>query len=102
MNQTNTNALWALFAASKAPELSADALPVDACLRLGDKDSDVRMLQRALRSVGYELEIDGVFGRMTLECVRSFQATSNLTRDGIVGPQTWAALQAFCGEVTAA
>lgn len=102
MNQTNRNALWNLFAASKMPEVSADALPLDTLLRLGDRDSDVRTLQRALRSAGYELDIDGVFGRITLECVRSFQATNDLARDGIVGPKTWAALQAFCGEVTAA
>lgn len=102
MNQMNRNALWNLFAASKAPEVSADELPLDTLLRLGDRDSDVRTLQRSLRSAGYELDIDGVFGRITLECVRSFQATNDLVRDGVVGPKTWAALQSCCGEVTAA
>ncbi len=92
---------WGVLAAAEAPasaaeptqELSASELPVDALLRRGDRDSDVKVLQRALRFVGYDLEIDGIFGRITQECVKSFQATRGLVRDGIVGPLTWAALQ---------
>ena len=49
--------------------------------------------QRALRHIGYDLEIDGVFGRITLECVKSFQGSNSLVRDGIVGPLTWGKLQ---------
>ena len=98
---------WGVLAASDMAAEStvqaatpADTLPVDALLRRGDRDNDVRALQRALRSVGYDLEIDGIFGRITLECVKSFQATHGLVRDGIVGPLTWAALQNACREVT--
>ena len=80
----------------------ADHLPTDALLRRGDRDNDVRELQRALRSIGYDLEIDGVFGRITQECVKSFQATHNLERDGVVGPLTWSALQQACREVIGA
>ncbi len=97
---------WGVLAAADMPSdsaeqpvvASADALPVDALLRRGDRDNDVRALQRALRQVGYDLEIDGVFGRITLECVKSFQASQGLVRDGIVGPLTWAALQNACRE----
>ena len=71
----------------------ADALPVDALLRRGDRGEDVKALQRALRHIGYDLEIDGVFGRITLECVKSFQGSNSLVRDGIVGPLTWRKLQ---------
>ena len=73
------------------PEQAA-ALPVDALLRRGDRGEDVKALQRALRHIGYDLEIDGVFGRITLECVKSFQGSNSLVRDGIVGPLTWAAI----------
>ena len=73
------------------PEQAA-ALPMDALLRRGDRGEDVKALQRALRHIGYDLEIDGVFGRITLECVKSFQGSNSLVRDGIVGPLTWAAL----------
>ena len=71
----------------------ADALPMDALLRRGDRGEDVKALQRALRHIGYDLEIDGVFGRITLECVKSFQGSNSLVRDGIVGPLTWRKLQ---------
>lgn len=74
------------------PEQAA-ALPVDALLRRGDRGEDVKALQRALRHIGYDLEIDGVFGRITLECVKSFQGSNSLVRDGIVGPLTWRKLQ---------
>lgn len=68
-------------------------------LRLGDRDSDVKELQRALRALGYGLTIDGRFGRATQECVRSFQATHGLPRDGIVGERTWGLLRQHCQEV---
>ena len=74
----------------------ADALPVDALLRRGDRGEDVKVLQRLLRSIDYDLEIDGIFGRITLECVKSFQGTHGLIRDGIVGPLTWGKLQEVC------
>ena len=74
------------------PEQAA-ALPVDALLRRGDRGEDVKALQRALRHIGYDLEIDGVFGRITLECVKSFQGSNSLVRDGIVGRLTWGKLQ---------
>ena len=96
---------WGILAASDmaqssaGAEVQADQLPADAILRRGDRDNDVKALQRALRLVGYDLEIDGVFGRITLECVKSFQATHHLARDGVVGPLTWAALQSACREV---
>ncbi len=98
MNQINRPFGWNPFPAPEARTVSLDPLSMSV-LRLGDRHRDVRVLQLALRSAGYDLEIDGVLGRITLECVKSFQATHDLTRDGIVGPKTWAALQAICGEV---
>lgn len=80
-------------------EQTALSLPVDALLRPGDRDQDVKCLQKALRSIGYDLEIDGVFGRITQECLKSFQASRQLERDGIAGPLTWSALQEVCQNV---
>ena len=89
------------LAATVTTAAPAGDLPVDALLRRGDRGSDVRQLQRALRQAGYDLEIDGIFGRITLECVRSFQATHDLERDGVVGPLTWGRLMAVCREEVA-
>jgi peptidoglycan hydrolase-like protein with peptidoglycan-binding domain len=35
---------------------------------------------------------DGIFGRLTTTAVRNFQARSRIGIDGVIGPQTWAAL----------
>lgn len=66
-------------------------------LKYGNRGDHVRELQRSLRSQGYVLEIDGKFGPLTLQCVKSFQGTCGLKADGIVGPLTWAALDAAPG-----
>ncbi len=63
-----------------------------AMLRRGDRGSDVKALQRTLRAIGYDLDIDGIFGDLTEFTVKSYQGTRGLKRDGIVGPLTWQAL----------
>ncbi len=87
---------WGILAAAEKPaEAPAPAITADerGLLRRGDRSEDVKVLQRTLRSLGYDLEIDGIFGRITLECVKSFQATHGLDRDGVVGPLTWGKLE---------
>jgi len=93
---------WGVLAAAAKPAVPAiPAIDADerGLLRRGDRGEDVKLLQRALRSAGYDLAIDGVFGRITLECVKSFQATHDLERDGIVGPLTWGKLEEVQSDV---
>lgn len=71
------------------PMLPAEDQPL---LRRTDRGEAVRDLQRLLRERGFALEIDGIFGPMTRECVMTFQGLHGLEQDGIVGPLTWAAL----------
>jgi hypothetical protein len=52
----------------------------------------VRDCQALLNAHGHLLTLDGVFGPLTAQSVREFQAASGLAQDGIVGPRTWAAL----------
>ncbi len=62
-------------------------------LRFGDEGSTVRYLQSLLRNQGYFIDVDGVFGSQTQDRVRRFQTSRGLRADGVVGSQTWAALE---------
>lgn len=70
---------------------SSDSRPV---LRRGSKGDAVANLQLALRKLGFMLGVDGDFGAGTEVAVARFQRDQNQEVDGIVGPGTWAALDA--------
>lgn len=53
-------------------------------LKLGSKDADVKVLQKALG-----ITVDGNFGPKTREAVIAFQKNMGITADGIVGLVTW-------------
>ena len=55
--------------------------------RQGSRGAMVAQIQRALH-----LKDDGIFGPLTTEAVKDFQAAHSLTVDGIVGPATLAML----------
>lgn len=57
-------------------------------LTVGDKGSDVKLLQTKLNTVGYKIETDGVYGSATKSAVISFQKKYNLSVDGIAGKNT--------------
>ncbi|MFO0629779.1 MAG: peptidoglycan-binding protein [Polyangiales bacterium] len=61
-------------------------------LEHGSTGRHVRALQEALREAGYDIDVDGDFGDATYDAVRDFQSNNGLDADGIVGPNTWAAL----------
>lgn len=69
-------------------------LPEGGVLRRGAKGAEVRQVQEALVALGYSTTIDGKFGPATAQAVKSFQASSGLTDDGVVGPATLSALSA--------
>jgi len=65
-------------------------------LRLGMSGTDVMEVQATLRKLGYYTgELDGIFGSRMLQSVTAFQRDFGLTPDGVLGPQTWQALQRF-------
>ncbi len=63
-------------------------------VKKGSKGSDVKTLQTMLNKVDNAgLDVDGVFGSGTEKAVKAFQKSQKLTVDGIVGKNTWAALE---------
>lgn len=68
------------------------APPSYPVLRLGSSGNDVETLQTKLNKFGYNLLVDGSFGPRTENAVRLFQAKAEIVVDGVVGAQTWAAL----------
>lgn len=52
---------------------------------------DVRRWQQRLRDRGWQITVDGWYGQESDSVCRRFQADKGLTRDGVVGPATWAA-----------
>ncbi|MCB1519879.1 MAG: peptidoglycan-binding protein [Hyphomicrobiaceae bacterium] len=63
-------------------------------LRRGDSGDDVKALQELLNGIGYELTVDGNYGRGTKEAVRDFQKRNGLSADGNFGPNTAEKMQA--------
>lgn len=61
-------------------------------LRKGTKGYEVTILQNALKTKGYNIAVDGVFGDKTDACVKDFQLKNHLEVDGIVGNETRKAL----------
>ncbi|MDF2520488.1 MAG: peptidoglycan-binding protein, partial [Clostridia bacterium] len=69
------------------------ASEINRTLRMGSKGNDVKLLQTWLNTYGYNLKVDGVFGRQTLAAVKDFQAKNNLAVDGVAGPKTLAKMK---------
>lgn len=68
-------------------------------LKEGDEGEYVENIQRQLNALSNEnsdipaVEPDGIFGSKTVDAVKDFQSYYGLASDGIVGEQTWNALQ---------
>lgn len=61
-------------------------------LARGSQGDAVVQLQNLLRGLNFAVAIDGDFGPGTEVAVTRFQSENGLTADGIVGPQTWGAM----------
>jgi len=87
----------AVIAAAGAAAGSADSgMPLcpSPYLRQGSKGDGVRSMQQRLKDLGYNVSVDGDFGPGTNAAVIACQQKNGLGCDGVVGPQTWAALWA--------
>ena len=86
------------IAPAPEPTVTSEPIPtpeVPGPLRLGDEGEEVLALQQQLIDLGYFLPAaDGDFGPATQQAVWALQKAARLTRDGLVGPRTQAALDA--------
>ena len=62
-------------------------------LKAGDKGEYVIQCQTMLNIHGHGVSVDGSFGMKTAKAVVAFQDAEGLQADGIVGPNTWIALE---------
>jgi hypothetical protein len=95
---TTTATLTTTLTTSTTPSTTTSStpatLPEGVVLRRGAKGAEVRQVQEALVALGYSTTVDGKFGPATAQAVKSFQASSGITDDGVVGPATLSALSA--------
>jgi peptidoglycan hydrolase-like protein with peptidoglycan-binding domain len=68
--------------AAKAPPARLSPIP----------EGETRAVQLVLKSFGYTIAVDGVYGPQTTRVVRSWQRSNGLLEDGIAGPVTQASL----------
>lgn len=74
--------------------VSAVSLSISRDLSYGSNGNDVKELQQALQSLGFDVGgIDGAFGSLTNNAVLAFQRKYNLVEDGIVGSYTIASMK---------
>jgi hypothetical protein len=74
----------------KIRNLEIESLPT---LRVGDEAAEVTKLQTNLQKLGYyQGEITNTFNQATEEALIQFQEDSNITADGVAGPNTWKTL----------
>ncbi|HMV84216.1 MAG TPA: peptidoglycan-binding protein [Blastocatellia bacterium] len=93
--QSRFNQIWPLLKNDDQPDDASEA---------GAEDGDVKSLQEDLNTLGAnpKLTVDGRYGPATREAVRDFQAIAGLTRDGIAGPVTLAAIKLRLDTIRAA
>ena len=58
-------------------------------VKKGAKGGITRLIQERLNSVGFNLVVDGDFGKKTKEAIIVFQRNRGLVQDGVVGSNTW-------------
>ena len=69
-------------------------------IKRGSRNAAVRQLQEKLNKLGYNLDVDGIFGGGCNDAVLDFQKKNRLGTDGIVGTGTWSAIDLALKDTT--
>nr|MBR4279858.1 peptidoglycan-binding protein [Clostridia bacterium] len=67
-------------------------------MQFGTAGTRVRVLQRALLALGFDVKVDGDYGSATHRAVKAFQTVVGLTADGKCGKKTMQKLEAYFDE----
>lgn len=87
-------------AVAKEEEIAAIGDPPGA-MRIGDDNSDVKKLQKALKILGYyDGKLDGDYGSGTTAAVKAYQADHNLEADGVAGRSTVKSIFGSCAKTS--
>ena len=98
---SSRKAKWTHYAVPKCIDGTIPTAPTPdpgtkPTIRKGSKGQYVTLAQTELNKRGYDIGsygIDGDFGKATEAAVKRFQTDHGLKADGIVGPETWEALE---------
>ena len=87
--KAGTLTLNALYNAADAAKTTYEPATNSSTLEYGDSGERVRLLQDALKGLGYSVgKVDGKFGLLTRAAVIAFQRAKNITADGLAGTKT--------------
>jgi peptidoglycan hydrolase-like protein with peptidoglycan-binding domain len=76
--------------------LAPDPMNVTQFTRIGSTGLPVRRTQKRMSLVGFDVGgVDGRYGPKTAAAVKDLQQRSQVTVDGVVGPQTWGIIDAL-------
>lgn len=95
---TTTTTTTAPPTTTKVPPTTTTAAPpppsADGTLEAGESGDEVAALQARLAELGYWMGApDGSYGQLTRQAVMAFQKAEGLSRDGVAGPATLAAIE---------
>lgn len=87
-------------AVAKEDDIAAIGTPPGA-MRIGDDNSDVKKLQKALKILGYyDGKLDGNYGSGTTEAVKAYQEDHKLEADGVAGRSTVKSIFGSCAKTS--
>lgn len=64
-------------------------------VKMGSRGNNARLLQHNLNQCGYALEEDGIFGKLSTQALKEWQAVNGLMVDGIYGKKSEAKMKAL-------
>jgi len=62
-------------------------------VKMGSRGNNARLLQHNLNQFGYDLEEDGIFGKLSTAALIRWQHANGLCPDGIYGPKSYAKMK---------